>query len=93
MGVIDELLGNVAFAGRSDLPASPAKELAVLTCMDSRIDVHRLLRLEPGDAHVIRNAGGIVSEDALRSLMLSQRLLSPGDHGHPAHRLRDARFA
>jgi carbonic anhydrase len=74
MGAIDEVLSNVSEGG-SGLPASPARGLAVLTCMDARIDVHRLLGLEPGDAHVVRNAGGLVTEDALRSLLLSQRVL------------------
>ncbi len=55
--------------------AEPARKLAVVTCMDARIDVYRLLGLEIGDAHVIRNAGGLVTEDALRSLALSQALL------------------
>jgi carbonic anhydrase len=55
--------------------AEPARKLAVVTCMDARIDVYRLLDLNIGDAHVIRNAGGLVTEDALRSLSLSQALL------------------
>lgn len=53
------------------LPAAPARRLAVLCCMDARIDVHAALGLAPGDAHVIRNAGGLVTEDAVRSLALS----------------------
>ncbi len=53
----------------------PAKKLAVLTCMDARIDAHAVLGLHEGDAHVIRNAGGIVTEDALRSLIISVELL------------------
>ncbi|MEX2420584.1 MAG: carbonic anhydrase [Actinomycetota bacterium] len=57
------------------LTASPAKHLAVLACMDARLDPIAVLGLEPGDAHVIRNAGGVVTEDAIRSLMLSQQLL------------------
>jgi carbonic anhydrase len=56
-------------------PVQPKKKLAILTCMDSRIDVFDILGLESGDAHVIRNAGGIVTDDALRSLIVSQNLL------------------
>jgi carbonic anhydrase len=56
-----------------NLPA--AKRLAVLACMDARLDVYRILGLEEGDAHVVRNAGGVVTDDAVRSLMLSQRML------------------
>jgi carbonic anhydrase len=77
---IEELLqNNAAYAGsfdKSGLPARPARGLAILTCMDARIDVHRALGLQEGDAHVIRNAGGLVTEDAIRSLLLSQRVLS-----------------
>jgi carbonic anhydrase len=53
----------------------PQRKLAVLTCMDTRLDVYRILDLERGDAHIIRNAGGLVTDDALRSLTISQRLL------------------
>jgi carbonic anhydrase len=60
---------------RGDLPRAPARKLAVLACMDARLDPARLLGLEEGDAHVIRNAGGVVSDDALRSLAISQNLL------------------
>jgi carbonic anhydrase len=56
-------------------PAAPARKLAVLACMDARLDPAKLLGLEEGDAHVIRNAGGVVSDDALRSLAISQNLL------------------
>ena len=55
--------------------ASPRKRLAVVACMDARLDPHTILGLEPGDAHVVRNAGGIVTDDVLRSLAASQRLL------------------
>jgi len=55
--------------------AAPAKKLAVLTCMDARLDPRAILGLEKGDAHVIRNAGGVVSDDAIRSLAISQHLL------------------
>ena len=60
---------------KGDLPSVPAKKVAVLTCMDARIDPAALLGLSAGDAHVIRNAGGVVSEDAIRSLAVSQVLL------------------
>ena len=53
----------------------PAKKLAILTCMDARIDIHEVLGLREGDAHVIRNAGGIATEDALRSFIISTELL------------------
>jgi len=59
-----------------DLPTAPARELAVLCCMDSRIDLFALLGLQVGEAHVIRNAGGLASDDAIRSLSLSQHLLA-----------------
>jgi carbonic anhydrase len=79
MSVIDELLSNnEAYAGsydKADLPLPPAKGVAVVACMDARLDVHALLGLQIGDAHVIRNAGGVVTDDAIRSLAISQRLL------------------
>jgi carbonic anhydrase len=79
MSVTDELLvNNDAYAAdfaKGDLPLPPARKVAVLACMDARLDPARVLGLEEGDAHVIRNAGGVVSEDALRSLVISQRLL------------------
>ena len=56
-------------------PGVPARKLAVLACMDARLDVHKILGLTVGDAHVIRNAGGVATDDAIRSLLLSQRLL------------------
>jgi carbonic anhydrase len=59
----------------SELPIEPAKGLAILTCMDVRIDPRELLGLNLGDAHVIRNAGGLVTDDVMRSLLLSQSLL------------------
>jgi carbonic anhydrase len=75
----DELLArNAAYAKSSAhraLPAAPAKPVAVLTCMDARIDPHRMLGLAEGDAHVIRNAGGVANDDAIRSLVVSQRKL------------------
>jgi carbonic anhydrase len=79
MTVTDDLLRNNAEYAKSfsngDLPMPPAKALAVVACMDARINVYALLGLEEGQAHVIRNAGGVVSDDALRSLVISQRLL------------------
>ncbi|MCS7482626.1 beta-class carbonic anhydrase [Umezawaea endophytica] len=78
MSVTDELLANnAAYADRftGPLPLPPAKHLAVLACMDARIDVYRVLGLNEGEAHVIRNAGGVVTEDEIRSLAISQRLL------------------
>ena len=79
MSATDELLENNAhYAGsfdKADLTAPPARGLAVVACMDARLDTHKLLGLAEGDAHVIRNAGGVVSDDAIRSLVISQRLL------------------
>ena len=79
MPVTDELVrNNQSYAqgfDQGDLPIPPAKRVAVLACMDARLDVHKILGLSEGDAHVIRNAGGVVSEDAIRSLVISQRLL------------------
>jgi carbonic anhydrase len=79
MTVTDELLRNNAdFAAsfsNADLPMPPSRNLAVVACMDARLDVYALLGLGAGEAHVIRNAGGVVSEDVIRSLAISQRLL------------------
>jgi carbonic anhydrase len=79
MGTIDELLANnESYAGSfaaAGLPAAPARKLAVLACMDARFDPARALGLEEGDAHVIRNAGGVVTDDAIRSLAISQDML------------------
>ncbi|MDQ4144593.1 MAG: carbonic anhydrase [Actinomycetota bacterium] len=74
----DLLRNNASYAqsfAKGDLPAAPARRLAVVACMDARIDVHRILGLQEGDAHVIRNAGGVLTEDVIRSLVISQRLL------------------
>jgi carbonic anhydrase len=60
---------------KGGLPVPPARRLSVVTCMDARIDPARALGLEEGDAHVIRNAGGLVTDDALRSLVISHQLL------------------
>ena len=78
MSVTDELLANnadyaAAFSG--PLPLPPAKHVAVVACMDARLDVYRILGLKEGEAHVIRNAGGVVTDDEIRSLAISQRLL------------------
>ena len=79
MTVTDDLLRNNAeFAksfSRGDLPMPPGKALAVVACMDARLNVYALLGLEEGEAHVIRNAGGVVTEDVIRSLAISQHLL------------------
>ncbi len=83
MSVTDELLRkNDAYARSFDngsLPLPPAKHLAVLACMDARLDVHKILGLNEGDAHVIRNAGGVATDDAIRSLVISQRLLGTNE--------------
>jgi carbonic anhydrase len=78
MSVTDDLIENNAryaetFSG--PLPLPPSKHVAVLACMDARLDVYRLLGLDEGEAHVIRNAGGVVTDDEIRSLAISQRLL------------------
>src|SRR5258706_7195532 len=79
MSVTDELLRNNEIYAKSftkgDLALPPAKHIAVLACMDARLDVHKILGLQEGDAHVIRNAGGVATDDAIRSLTISQRLL------------------
>src|SRR5579864_493734 len=83
MSVTDTLLHNNDGYARSfdkgNLPMPPAKRLAVLACMDARLDVHRILGLKEGDAHVIRNAGGVATDDAIRSLVISQRLLGTNE--------------
>jgi len=79
MSVIEEILtANEEYARtftKGHLPLPPKRRFAVLTCMDARIDPAKILGLEEGDAHVIRNAGGRASRDALRSLIISQQLL------------------
>ena len=79
MTVTDDLLANAeAYAARfdkGDLPMPPAKRLAIVACMDARLNPQALLGLQEGDAHVIRNAGGVITDDAIRSLAISQRLL------------------
>ena len=79
MSVTDELLKNneqyAASFDKGELPIPPAKSLAVVACMDARLHVSKILGLQEGDAHIIRNAGGVVTDDAIRSLVISQRLL------------------
>jgi carbonic anhydrase len=78
MTVTDELLANnseYASTFEGPLPLPPAKHVAVLACMDARLNVYGALGLKEGEAHVIRNAGGVVTEDEIRSLAISQRLL------------------
>ena len=65
--------------GDGALPLPPAKKTAVVACMDARLNVYAMLGLEEGQSHVIRNAGGVVTEDALRSLVISQRLLGTNE--------------
>ncbi|MGH2855544.1 MAG: beta-class carbonic anhydrase [Solirubrobacteraceae bacterium] len=78
MSVTDDLLANnsryaESFSG--PLPMPPGKHVAVVACMDARLDVYRMLGLNEGEAHVIRNAGGVITDDEIRSLAISQRLL------------------
>ena len=78
MSVTDELLANnqryaETFSG--PLPMPPARGVAVIACMDARLNVYAILGLAEGEAHVIRNAGGVVTDDEIRSLAISQRLL------------------
>jgi carbonic anhydrase len=79
MSAIDELVGNSTSYRDSfdsgDLPLPPAKRVAIVACMDARINPYGLLGLHEGDAHVIRNAGGVITDDEIRSLAISQRLL------------------
>src|ERR1700741_3141001 len=78
MTVTEDYLGNNAeYASnfKGPLPMPPSKHVAVVACMDARLDVYRLLGLNEGEAHVIRNAGGVVTDDVIRSLAISQRLL------------------
>ena len=78
MTVTDEYLANNAqYASnfKGPLPMPPSKHVAVVACMDARLDVYRILGLNEGETHVIRNAGGVVTDDVIRSLTISQRLL------------------
>src|SRR5207302_6858049 len=78
MSATDDYLDNNAryaasFSG--PLPTPPSRKVAVIACMDARLNVYAILGLEEGEAHVIRNAGGVVTDDVIRSLAISQRLL------------------
>ena len=79
MTATDELLqNNEAYAAsfdKAELPLPPGRKVAIVACMDARLNVYGALGLAEGDAHVIRNAGGVVTDDAIRSLVISQRLL------------------
>jgi carbonic anhydrase len=79
MRAIDELFeNNEAFAGsqpEAELDVRPRRQLAIVTCMDSRLDVFQALGLRDGEAHILRNAGGVITDDVIRSLAISQRKL------------------
>jgi carbonic anhydrase len=79
MSVTDDLIANneayAASFDKGELPMPPGKKVAVVACMDARLNVYGMLGLSEGDAHVIRNAGGVVTDDEIRSLAISQRLL------------------
>src|SRR4051812_6124187 len=79
MSVTDELVRNAeryaASFDKGDLPLPPGRKVAIVACMDARLNPYGLLGLSEGDAHVIRNAGGVVTDDEIRSLAISQRLL------------------
>ena len=79
MSTTDELLRNAesysAAFDKGELPLPPARKIAIVACMDARLNPYGLLGLQEGDAHVIRNAGGVITDDEIRSLAISQRLL------------------
>jgi carbonic anhydrase len=79
VSVTDELLANAdsyaASFDKGDLPLPPGRKIAIVACMDARLNPYGLLGLQEGDAHVIRNAGGVITDDEIRSLSISQRLL------------------
>jgi carbonic anhydrase len=80
MSILDEVLGAndayaATFGAKSELALPPARGFAILTCMDARLDPAKYAGLSEGDAHVIRNAGGRASDDAIRSLVISYKLL------------------
>ena len=84
MGVLDEILAANAeyaadFGARSELGLTPARHFAILTCMDARLDPAKYAGLSEGDAHVIRNAGGRATDDAIRSLVISHKLLGTNE--------------
>jgi carbonic anhydrase len=80
---VDDLIANnesyASSFSKAGLPATPRRKVAVLACMDARLDPAKVLGLEEGDAHVIRNAGGVVTNDAIRSLAISQNLLGTAE--------------
>ena len=80
MSATDDLLANneqyAATFDKGDLPLPPARKVAVVACMDARLNPYGILGLQEGDAHVIRNAGGVITDDEIRSLAISQRLLA-----------------
>ena len=76
------LRNNAKYAETFDkagLPVTPALSMVIVACMDARLDTHKLLGIQEGDAHVIRNAGGVVTDDVIRSLVISQRLLGTSE--------------
>jgi len=79
VGVIDDLIANnTAYAAglpAQHLPIEPRRELVIVTCMDSRLDVFKALGLHEGEAHILRNAGGVITDDVIRSIAVSQRRL------------------
>jgi carbonic anhydrase len=75
MDIVDDLLHRAERQPNFAVPGPPKLGVAIVTCMDTRIDPARMFSLEPGDAHVLRNAGGVVTDDVIRSLLLSQRFL------------------
>ena len=83
MAVIDELLANAVTYRegfqKGDLALPPARRVAIVACMDARLNPYGLLGLNEGDAHVIRNAGGVITDDEIRSLAISQRLLGTNE--------------
>lgn len=82
MGIADELIdNNRAYVKQyiPDRPLAPKRKLAIVSCMDSRLDTFAMLGLDIGDAHIIRNAGGVVTDDVIRSLTISQRKLGTRD--------------
>jgi carbonic anhydrase len=84
MGVLDEVLSAnkeyaASFGAKSELALPPARRFAILTCMDARLDPAKYAGLSEGDAHVIRNAGGRASDDAIRSLVISYKLLGTAE--------------
>ncbi len=95
MPVIDELLKShkrlAETFDQGDLPMPPARKVAVIACMDARLHPEKILGLEIGDAHVIRNAGGRASDDAIRSLIISSNLLGTRDFASGRQRRRGSR--